>query len=39
MATGRSVMAAGLTWLNYGSFTEADNAGNITGTFRASEYA
>lgn len=34
-----SVMAAGLTWLNYGSFTEADNAGNITGTFRASEYA
>lgn len=37
--TGRSVMAAGLTWLNYGNFTEADNAGNITGTFRASEYA
>jgi len=37
--TQRSVMAAGLTWLNYGSFTEADNAGNITGTFRASEYA
>jgi hypothetical protein len=35
----RSVMAAGMTWLNYGNFTEADNAGNITGSFRASEYA
>jgi hypothetical protein len=31
--------AAGLTYLNYGSFTEADPSGNITGTFTASEYA
>lgn len=31
--------AAGLTYLNYGSFTEADASGVITGNFRASEYA
>jgi len=31
--------AAGLTYLNYGSFTEADASGNITGSFTASEYA
>jgi len=31
--------AAGITYLNYGSFTEADASGNITGDFRASEYA
>lgn len=31
--------AAGLTYLNYGTFTEADITGVITGTFRASEYA
>ena len=31
--------AAGLTYLNYGYFTEADAAGNITGEFSASEYA
>lgn len=31
--------AAGLTYLNYGSFTEADESGNITGSFTASEYA
>lgn len=31
--------ASGLTYLNYGSFTESDPAGNITGSFRASEYA
>jgi hypothetical protein len=31
--------AAGLTYLNYGSFTEADPTGAITGTFGASEYA
>jgi len=30
---------AGLTYLNYGSFTEADPSGVITGTFSASEYA
>ncbi len=31
--------AAGLTYLNYGSFTAADPSGIITGTFMASEYA
>jgi hypothetical protein len=31
--------AAGLTYLNYGTFTETDESGLITGTFRASEYA
>jgi len=31
--------ATGITYLNYGSFTEADESGNITGTFNASEYA
>lgn len=31
--------AAGLTYLNYGSFKEADESGNITGNFNASEYA
>ena len=31
--------AAGLTYLNYGSFTEADPSGVITGNFHASEYA
>jgi len=31
--------AAGLTYLNYGSFTESDASGIITGNFRAAEYA
>jgi hypothetical protein len=31
--------AAGLTYLNYGSFTGADISGNLTGEFTASEYA
>lgn len=31
--------AAGITYLNYGSFKETDESGNITGTFTASEYA
>lgn len=31
--------AAGITYLNYGSFTETDPSGNITGSFHASEYA
>jgi hypothetical protein len=31
--------AAGITYLNYGSFTESDESGNITGSFRAAEYA
>jgi hypothetical protein len=36
---GIGSFAAGLTYLNYGSFTEADPSGTITGTFTASEYA
>jgi hypothetical protein len=31
--------AFGLTYLNYGSFTEADATGLVTGSFNASEYA
>jgi hypothetical protein len=31
--------AAGITYLNYGSFKETDESGNITGTFSAAEYA
>jgi len=31
--------AAGITYLNYGSFTETDPSGVITGKFTASEYA
>lgn len=31
--------AAGVTYLNYGTFTETDITGTITGTFHASEYA
>jgi hypothetical protein len=31
--------AAGLTYLNYGSFTETDASGTITGSFSAAEYA
>ena len=37
--SGIGNFAAGLTYLNYGSFTEADPAGLITGSFSASEYA
>jgi hypothetical protein len=36
---GTGNFAAGLTYLNYGTFTEADESGVITGSFRASEYA
>jgi len=36
---GTGNFAAGLTYLNYGSFTEADASGTITGSFNASEYA
>jgi hypothetical protein len=32
-------IAAGITYLNYGTFTEADVSGNITGSFGASESA
>jgi hypothetical protein len=37
--TGIGNFAAGLTYLNYGSFTEADASGIITGSFSAAEYA
>jgi hypothetical protein len=37
--SGIGNFAAGLTYLNYGTFTESDISGVITGTFRASEYA
>ncbi|MFO7620218.1 MAG: type IX secretion system protein PorQ [Bacteroidales bacterium] len=36
---GKGNFAGGLAYLNYGSFTEADETGAITGSFRASEYA
>lgn len=36
---GTGNFAAGLTYLNYGSFTEADASGTITGNFSAAEYA
>ncbi len=36
---GTGNFSAGITYLNYGSFTEADASGVITGTFGASEYA
>jgi len=36
---GTGNFSAGLTYLNYGSFTEADISGTITGSFRAAEYA
>jgi len=32
-------LAAGISYLNYGSFIEADESGNITGSFGASESA
>ncbi|MGB8490010.1 MAG: type IX secretion system protein PorQ [Bacteroidales bacterium] len=32
-------IAGGIVYLNYGSFTGADESGNITGSFSASEYA
>lgn len=35
----RGTFAAGVSFISYGSFTEADIAGNITGTFSAAEYA
>ena len=37
--SGRGSWGAGLTYLNYGTFTESDASGLITGTFKASEYA
>jgi hypothetical protein len=36
---GKGNFAAGLTYLNYGSFTETDASGLITGSFSAAEYA
>jgi hypothetical protein len=37
--SGTGTFAGGLTYLNYGSFVEADASGLITGSFKASEYA
>jgi hypothetical protein len=37
--SGNTTLAAGLNWLSYGSFIEANEAGAITGSFRAAEYA
>ncbi|MGQ9619919.1 MAG: type IX secretion system protein PorQ [Bacteroidales bacterium] len=36
---GAGKFATGLTYLNYGTFKEADESGNITGSFSAAEYA
>jgi hypothetical protein len=36
---GTGNFAAGLTYLNYGSFTETDASGIVTGNFSAAEYA
>lgn len=36
---GAGNFAAGLTYLNYGSFDATDVSGNITGSFNAAEYA
>jgi len=36
---GIASFAAGITYLNYGSFTAADETGTITGNFAAAEYA
>jgi hypothetical protein len=37
--SGTGNFAAGLTYLNYGTFTESDPSGIITGDFGAAEYA
>jgi hypothetical protein len=37
--SGTGNFAAGLTYLNYGSFIESDASGEITGHFSAAEYA
>lgn len=34
-----TALVLGVQYLNYGSFTQTDNAGNENGTFRASDYA
>jgi hypothetical protein len=36
---GAGNFAAGITYLNYGTFKESDESGNITGSFNAAEYA
>lgn len=38
-AGAKGTFAGGLSFVSYGKFTEADQAGNITGTFTAAEYA
>jgi len=37
--TGIGNFAAGLTYLNYGTFTETDPTGIVTGSFKAAEYS
>jgi hypothetical protein len=37
--SGTGNFAAGLTYLNYGTFTETDISGNVTGSFTAAEYS
>lgn len=37
--SGNKHMAGGVSYYNYGNFKEADEIGNITGTFTASEFA
>lgn len=34
-----TAFAAGIQYLNYGSFTQTDNVGNVYGDFKASDYA
>src|SRR5664280_2445801 len=36
---GTGNFATGVTYINYGSFTETDASGTITGSFSAAEYA
>lgn len=35
----KGMLAAGIHYLNYGSFEGADELGNLTGTFRAADYS
>jgi hypothetical protein len=39
MIPGTGSFAGGMTYLNYGSFTAADESGIITGSFKAAEYS
>lgn len=35
----KSVWGGGIQYFNYGTLTQTDDAGNVTGTFRAADYA